>query len=97
MSAEPSPTPAEPTEPGLVVRARFKLEDEGAARVLAGRLIDRAHELANLPECECDLDVDVEWTPAPTPPSASGSTPAAGEAMLAPESAAGGPGLGPEP
>jgi hypothetical protein len=60
------------------VRVRFKLEDEDAARTLAGRLIDRAHELANLPQCECDLDVDVEWTPAPTPAAgASTSSPAA--------------------
>jgi hypothetical protein len=91
VSAEPSSTPAGLAEPGLVVRVRFKLDDERAARMLAGRLIDRAHELANLPECECDLDVAVEWTPA-SPPA---STPAAGGAVADPESAAGGPGLGP--
>jgi hypothetical protein len=96
VSSEPSSTPAELAEPGLVVRVRFKLEDEDGARMLAGRLIDRAHELANLPECECDLDVDVEWTPPSPPASTPASTPAPGGAMLGPESAAGEePGLGP--
>jgi hypothetical protein len=98
VSSEPSSTPAELAEPGLVVRVRFKLEDEDGARMLAGRLIDRAHELANLTECECDLDVDVEWTPTAPPASTSGSTPAEGGAVADPESAAGeGPGLGPAP
>ncbi len=53
-------------EPGLTVRVRFALADEQAAQKLAAQLIDRAHELANLPECECDLDVDVEWIAATT-------------------------------
>lgn len=48
-------------EPGLTVRVRFKLEEEIAARQLAARLIERVHELANMPESECDVDVDVEW------------------------------------
>jgi hypothetical protein len=80
VSAESSSTPA-----GLAVRVRFKLEDERAARMLAGRLIDRAHELANLPECECDLDVDVEWTPPLTPASTPASPPAAGGPVVGPE------------
>jgi hypothetical protein len=50
-------------EAGLLVQARFKLADERSARELAAKLIDRAHELANTPECECDLDVSVEWNP----------------------------------
>jgi hypothetical protein len=54
-------------ESGLIVRVRFMLEDEDAARRLSAQLIDRAHELANLPECECDLDVDVQWSAAPAP------------------------------
>jgi len=53
-------------DPGLTVTVRFQLQDEAAARRLSAQLIDRAHELANLPECECDLDVDVEWIPATT-------------------------------
>lgn len=69
-------------EPGLTVRVRFKLGEEIAARRLAAKLIERVHELANLPESECDVDVDVEWnasegsatayspvTPAPDPQS----------------------------
>jgi hypothetical protein len=81
---------------GLAVRVRFKLEDEGTARELAGRLIDRALELANLPECECDLDVDVEWTPASPPASTPPSPPVAGGPAVGPEFAAGGgPGPGP--
>jgi hypothetical protein len=65
VSADP-PVPPGLAEPGLTVTVRFKLEDEDAARRLSAQLIDRAHELANLPECECDLDVDVEWVAATT-------------------------------
>lgn len=54
--------PAGSPEPGLSVRVRFALADERGARALAARLIDRAHELANLPESECDVDVEVQWT-----------------------------------
>ncbi len=32
-------------------------------------MIDRAHEIANLPDCECDLDVSVEWSPPPETPA----------------------------
>jgi hypothetical protein len=52
-------------EPGLTLRIRFKLAEEPAARELAAKLIERAHELANLPESECDVDVDVEWIGPP--------------------------------
>ena len=53
------------SEPGLTLRIRFKLAKEPAARELAAKLIERAHELANLPESECDVDVDVEWIGPP--------------------------------
>jgi len=71
VSSDRSLEPAGSTEPGLAVRLRFKLADERAARQLAARVIDRAHELANLPECECDLDVEVQWTPVPGAPAPS--------------------------
>ncbi len=52
---------AQPAE--LRVQLRLRGLDERAARELATRLVDRAHELANAPESECDLDVDVQWLP----------------------------------
>lgn len=63
MSERTALDPLEPDETGLSLRLHFALADEAAARSLASRLIDRAHELANLPECECDVDVDVQWVP----------------------------------
>jgi hypothetical protein len=27
-------------------------------------MVDRAHEIANLPECECDVDVSIQRTGA---------------------------------
>jgi hypothetical protein len=45
----------------LRVRTTFHVADEAQGQAVAAKLIDRAHELANSPECECDLDVSVEW------------------------------------
>ncbi len=45
----------------LSVQTTFHLADEVQGQAVAAKLIDRAHELANSPECECDLDVSVEW------------------------------------
>jgi GNAT superfamily N-acetyltransferase len=45
----------------LRVQTTFHLLDEAQGQGVAAKLIDRAHELANSPECECDLDVSVEW------------------------------------
>jgi hypothetical protein len=42
------------------VQVTFHTADERAAHTVAAKLIDRAHEIANLPECECDVDVSVE-------------------------------------
>jgi hypothetical protein len=50
------------TARALRVQAIFKLSDERSAQTVAASMIDRAHEIANLPECECDVDVSVEWT-----------------------------------
>jgi hypothetical protein len=45
----------------LRVQATFHIADEAQGQAVAAKLIDRAHELANSPECECDVDVSVEW------------------------------------
>jgi hypothetical protein len=45
----------------LRVQTTFHVADEAQGQAVAAKLIDRAHELANSPECECDLDVSVEW------------------------------------
>jgi hypothetical protein len=45
----------------LLVQSTFHVADEAQGQSVAAKLIDRAHELANSPECECDLDVSVEW------------------------------------
>jgi hypothetical protein len=45
----------------LRVQTVFHLADESQGQAVAAKLIDRAHELANSPECECDVDVSVEW------------------------------------
>ncbi len=51
---------APPDEPGILrVEAVFHDVDENQADTIAAALIGRAHELANLPECECDVDVNV--------------------------------------
>jgi hypothetical protein len=44
----------------LRVQAVFRVADDQQAQQIAARMIDRAHEVANLPECECDVDVSVE-------------------------------------
>jgi hypothetical protein len=46
----------------LRVEAIFRGVEEGHAQTLAAKMIDRAHELANLPDCQCDVDVTVEET-----------------------------------
>ncbi len=45
----------------LRVQSTFHVADEEQGQAVAAKLIDRAHELANSPECECDVDVIVEW------------------------------------
>ena len=42
------------------VEVTFHTVDERQAQTVAAKLIDSAHEIANLPECECDVDVSVE-------------------------------------
>jgi hypothetical protein len=45
----------------LRVQTIFRVSDEELGQTIAAKLIDRAHEIANLTECECDVDVSVEW------------------------------------
>lgn len=48
----------------LRVQIVFHLADDQQSQSVAARMIDSAHEIANLPECECDVDVSVELTNA---------------------------------
>ena len=48
----------------LRVQVVFHLADDQQSQSVATRMIDSAHEIANLPECECDVDVSVELTNA---------------------------------
>ncbi len=42
------------------VQVTFHIANERQAQTVTAKLIDCAHEIANLPECECDVDVSVE-------------------------------------
>jgi hypothetical protein len=59
----------------LRVQTIFRVSEEQHGQTVAAKLIDRAHEIANLPECQCDVDVSVEWI-APEDPSGLGGAPA---------------------
>jgi hypothetical protein len=50
------------THPAVRVQAIFHVSSEAQAQTVAARMVDRAHEIANLPECECDVDVTIERT-----------------------------------
>lgn len=53
------------------VQAVFHISNEVQAQAVAARMVDRAHEIANLPECECDVDVSIERvSPRSAPPAA---------------------------
>jgi hypothetical protein len=56
----------------LRVETVFRVADELQGQTVAAKLIDRAHEIANLPECECDVDVSVEWIQPEHPADPSG-------------------------
>jgi hypothetical protein len=62
------------------VQVVFHTSGERQAQTVAAMLIDRAHEIANLPECECDVDVSVETSPhgsSPAPVGIGGAPPSA--------------------
>jgi hypothetical protein len=44
------------------VQTVFHVVDDQQAQAVAAKMVDRAHEIANLPECECDVDVSIERT-----------------------------------
>jgi hypothetical protein len=69
MSSRPFGAPAT-----LRVQAVFHELEPHKAEKIASEMIARAHELANLPECECDVDVNVESVV----PEGSASEPRAG-------------------
>jgi hypothetical protein len=55
---------AQGTTRAVRVQAVFRVADDRQAQEVAARMVDRANEIANLPECECDVDVSVELAPA---------------------------------
>jgi tripeptide aminopeptidase len=42
--------------------AEVRCVEEERAEALAGEIVDRVHEAANLPDCDCDVDVSVQRT-----------------------------------
>lgn len=60
------------------VQAIFRVTDEQHGQTVAARMVDSAHQIANLPECECDVDVSVEMASidgSPTPAGQVGAPP----------------------
>ncbi len=65
--------PGVPGVPGVLrVEAVFHDVESQQADTIAAELIGRAHELANLPECECDVDVNIQLVPPEDPGAGSG-------------------------
>ena len=56
------------------IQVSFHAADELQAQTLAAKLIDSAHEIANLPECECDVDVSVETSSLEGSPASEDSS-----------------------
>jgi hypothetical protein len=44
----------------VCVRVVFHVLDDQQAQAVAAKMVDRAHEIANMPESECDVDVSIE-------------------------------------
>ena len=60
----------EGAHPPVRVRAVFHVSNEAQAQTVASMMVDRAHEIANLPQCECDVDVSIERvSPRSAPPA----------------------------
>jgi hypothetical protein len=64
VSADLSGAQAQGTVSAVEVHVVFHVADDRQAQAVAAKMVDRAHEIANLPECECDVDVSVERTPS---------------------------------
>jgi hypothetical protein len=58
------PGEAQATAAAVRVQVVFHVSDDRQAQAVAERMVDRAHEIANAPDCECDVDVSVERMPA---------------------------------
>jgi hypothetical protein len=79
LSSGVTPRGIDPGAEGLLrVQTVFHLADESQGQAVAAKLIDRAHELANSPECECDVDVSVEWARPENQAGVGGAPPAGG-------------------
>jgi hypothetical protein len=62
VSADLPAVEAQATVPAIRVQVVFHVTDDRQAQTVAAKMVDRAHEIANLPECECDVDVSIERT-----------------------------------
>jgi hypothetical protein len=60
VSHERSSAEARGAVAAVCVQAVFHVSDDRQAQAVAAMMVDRAQEIANLPECECDVDVTVE-------------------------------------
>jgi hypothetical protein len=60
VSAELPASDAAAGARAVCVQTVFHVADDRQAQVVAAKMVDRAHEIANLPECECDVDVSIE-------------------------------------
>jgi hypothetical protein len=67
--------PVTTAEKGRAVRVQavFYVGDERQAQMVTAKMIDRANQIANLPECECDVDVSVEMAPLERSPGSAGA------------------------
>lgn len=62
------------TASALRVQAVFHELQPHKAVKIAAEMVARAHELANMPECECDVDVSIESVAVPADSEAAGAT-----------------------
>jgi hypothetical protein len=78
----PDPAAGDGMTPSRTLRVEAVFTDLAGEQMetIAAAMIDRAHELANLPESECDVDVSVQpgLAAAPARPDGAGSPPASG-------------------
>jgi hypothetical protein len=82
MGGSASPPGDGSTRPPRTLRVEAVFRDlaQEHMETIAAAMIDRAQELANLPECECDVDVSVQSGLAGVParPDGAGNLPAPG-------------------
>jgi hypothetical protein len=78
VSADIAAAEAQATAAAVRVQVVFHVRDERQAQAVAERMVDRAQEIANMPECECDLDVSVERIRAELPHPVDPGEPARG-------------------